>query len=144
LKLDETLILTQSSEDETWFEGTLNGKTGWFPSNYVHILEEDCEQETVPDSIDSQPSQQIDQSKSLISERINEEDTYRSHYLNDLKLSEETFLDEMGKFIKTVLVQLETNQEVFPCEIGKQIHSILDELMQLHQTFFQQLKEIIK
>jgi hypothetical protein len=137
------IVLTQSSEDETWFEGTLNGKTGWFPSNYVHILEDECERE--PDSIERQPPQQIEQSKSSkLSEQINEEENFRVHYLNDLKRSEETFLDEISKFVKTILVKLETNEEIFPCEIGKQINSILEELVQCHQQFFQQLKVIVK
>jgi len=34
------IVVTQSSEDETWLEGTLNGRTGWFPSNYVELLED--------------------------------------------------------------------------------------------------------
>ncbi len=34
-------MITQCSEDETWLEGTLGGHTGWFPSNYVHLLDED-------------------------------------------------------------------------------------------------------
>jgi hypothetical protein len=145
LKLDDMVVLTQSSEDETWFEGTLNGKTGWFPSNYVHILEDDCESESAFDSIEHQPIEQIEQSKNFkISEQTNEEDNYRVHYLKDLKRSEETFLDEMNKFMKTILVQLQTNDEIFPREIGKQINSILDELVQCHQEFFQQLKEIVK
>lgn len=36
---DDIIVITQSSEDETWFEGTLNGRTGWFPSNYVEVIE---------------------------------------------------------------------------------------------------------
>ena len=34
---DSGLVLAQ--EDGGWWEGTLDGKTGWFPSNYVKELE---------------------------------------------------------------------------------------------------------
>ena len=40
LKIDDLIVITQSSEDETWYEGTLYGRTGWFPSNYVQVLDE--------------------------------------------------------------------------------------------------------
>ncbi|CAF4758928.1 unnamed protein product, partial [Rotaria magnacalcarata] len=29
------IVLTQAPADGGWWEGTLNNKTGWFPSNYV-------------------------------------------------------------------------------------------------------------
>lgn len=28
-------VIAVTQKDEGWWEGTLNGKTGWFPSNYV-------------------------------------------------------------------------------------------------------------
>lgn len=32
------LILVTRQEEGGWWEGTLNGKTGWFPSNYVREI----------------------------------------------------------------------------------------------------------
>lgn len=40
-KVDDFIIITQCSDDETWLEGTLNSRTGWFPSNYVSLIKED-------------------------------------------------------------------------------------------------------
>lgn len=45
--------MTQSSEDETWLEGTLNGRTGWFPSNYVELIEDFEQYQMVSESNDS-------------------------------------------------------------------------------------------
>lgn len=32
------MILVTRQEEGGWWEGTLNGKTGWFPSNYVREI----------------------------------------------------------------------------------------------------------
>jgi hypothetical protein len=38
--VDDLITITQCSDDETWLEGTLNSRTGWFPSNYVSLKED--------------------------------------------------------------------------------------------------------
>ncbi len=35
---DDIIIITQAPTDGGWWEGTLDGKTGWFPSNYVEQI----------------------------------------------------------------------------------------------------------
>uniref|UniRef100_A0A3Q3F0V7 Osteoclast-stimulating factor 1 n=1 Tax=Labrus bergylta TaxID=56723 RepID=A0A3Q3F0V7_9LABR len=41
------LILVSRQEDGGWWEGSLNGKTGWFPSNYVREIKP-CEKPASP------------------------------------------------------------------------------------------------
>ncbi len=36
---NDTIIITQAPTDGGWWEGTLDGKTGWFPSNYVEHIQ---------------------------------------------------------------------------------------------------------
>lgn len=35
---NDMIIITQAPADGGWWEGTLDGKTGWFPSNYVEPI----------------------------------------------------------------------------------------------------------
>jgi hypothetical protein len=39
------ITIIQASDDGTWFEGTLDNRTGWFPSNYVQVFEEKTQME---------------------------------------------------------------------------------------------------
>lgn len=49
------VILVTRQEDGGWWEGTLNGKTGWFPSNYVREIKP-CGESGYPSLIIMLPS----------------------------------------------------------------------------------------
>eukprot|EP00051_Salpingoeca_urceolata_P013952 m.176761 g.176761 ORF g.176761 m.176761 type:complete len:559 (-) comp17952_c3_seq2:882-2558(-) len=38
LKVGDVIVIIQKKEGEGWWEGDLNGKTGWFPDNFVEEL----------------------------------------------------------------------------------------------------------
>ncbi len=40
------ITIIQPSDDGTWFEGTLENRTGWFPSNYVQVFNEELKVDT--------------------------------------------------------------------------------------------------
>jgi Rho guanine nucleotide exchange factor 7 len=84
--LDEVITLIQSSDDGSWYEGTLNNRTGWFPSNYVQILNEDVKKDASDESL-------------------------RLDALNELRHLEESFIDEINKFTKIILIPLEISSD---------------------------------
>lgn len=138
---DDIIVITQSSEDETWLEGTLNGRTGWFPSNYVEFLSNETS------NLGNQSQNQGESTDSL--RQYDDPDdqydySFRIKVINEFKRTEEDFLDEMCKFIKTALIPLQANKsiEIFPGLFLNQLNSSIDELLRCHQAFFQQLKEI--
>lgn len=45
------MIIVTRQEEGGWWEGTLNGKTGWFPSNYVREIKQCGELSQGPCSI---------------------------------------------------------------------------------------------
>ena len=82
-KPDDIIILIQASEDGTWYEGTLNNKVGWFPSNYVQILDEEIR-------VESSTDQQL-----------------KLEALNEILKAEEDFMDNINKFLKVILIPIQ-------------------------------------
>merc|ERR1712055_574801 len=65
-KKGDIITITQK-EDGGWWEGTLDGKTGWFPSNYVEELSKESKE--IPS-----PTQEI--SEDVLAKNID----YRQHW----------------------------------------------------------------
>ncbi len=99
LKIDDIVVITQSSEDDTWLEGTLDGITGWFPSNYVQILDElSVNLEENESALIEQQQQLQKNAHSPVLDNKQLDELPRIRYINEFRKSEEIFLEEMSKF----------------------------------------------
>ncbi|CAF1231352.1 unnamed protein product [Adineta steineri] len=128
---NDIIILTQALQDGGWWEGTLDGKTGWFPSNYV-------EQQTVKKT-DSTPSTQ-----SVSSQQCVEMQQYRETILETLLESEQHYVFELENFLsKTMqpLIHILSTSNQSPLHLN--IH-YLDELLKFHHHLAHILRDSIK
>ncbi|KAJ8952296.1 hypothetical protein NQ318_007464 [Aromia moschata] len=101
-------VITVTQKDEGWWEGTLNGKTGWFPSNYVK------ESNDVPKPTVSQQNQ------------------YKSVVLNDLIDSEKAHVTELEGLVTNFLQPLEKSSILSQDEY-KQLTGNITEVLETHQ-----------
>ena len=82
-KKGDIITITQK-EDGGWWEGTLDGKTGWFPSNYV---EEISAKETKESSV-VKPG--------IMTEEVMAKNVdYRQQVISDLLEKEQEFVSEL-------------------------------------------------
>ncbi|KAJ8917559.1 hypothetical protein NQ315_005608 [Exocentrus adspersus] len=106
-------IITITQKDEGWWEGTLNGKTGWFPSNYV----KECKD--APKPVDSPQSQ------------------YKSVVLNDLIDSEKAHVTELEGLVTNFLQPLEKSsiRSIFRLtqDEYKQLTGNITDVLETHQ-----------
>ena len=80
-KKGDIITITQK-EDGGWWEGTLDGRTGWFPSNYVEELAKQ----------DSKPAAGA---AAMTGEVLAKNIDYRQQVISDLLEKEQEFVSEL-------------------------------------------------
>ncbi|KAK0158126.1 hypothetical protein PV328_009167 [Microctonus aethiopoides] len=130
-KKNDIITITQT-DDGGWWEGTLNDKTGWFPSNYV-------KEYRAPDSghssVKSSP-EKINQD-SPVHQRLN-----RDIVLKDLIDSERANIIELQGLINNFLQPLEL-VNILKKEEYKQLVGNLNEVFEVHQRLLTNLEATI-
>ncbi|XP_023023049.1 rho guanine nucleotide exchange factor 7 isoform X2 [Leptinotarsa decemlineata] len=101
-------IITVTQKDDGWWEGTLNGETGWFPSNYV----KECKDAPKP--------------------IINQQNQYKSVVLKDLIDSEKAHVTELEGLVTNFLQPLEKSS-ILTCDEYKQLTGNITEVLETHQ-----------
>ncbi|XP_030759645.1 rho guanine nucleotide exchange factor 7 isoform X2 [Sitophilus oryzae] len=101
-------VITVTQKDDGWWEGTLNDKTGWFPSNYV----KEC--------------------KDVAKPAVQQENQYKSVVLKDLIDSEKAHVQELEGLVTNFLQPLEKNTILTQDEY-KQLTSNIQEVLETHQ-----------
>lgn len=91
-KKGDIITITQK-EDGGWWEGTLDGKTGWFPSNYVEDMpREGNSVVTAPDPVP----------EDVIAKNID----YRQQVLRDLLEKEQEYVSDLRGLLNQYLQPL--------------------------------------
>lgn len=101
-------IITVTQKDDGWWEGTLNGETGWFPSNYV----KECKDAPKP--------------------IINQLNEYKSVVLKDLVDSEKAHVTELEGLVTNFLQPLEKSA-ILTTDEYKQLTGNITEILETHQ-----------
>ncbi|XP_050300359.1 uncharacterized protein LOC126738917 isoform X2 [Anthonomus grandis grandis] len=109
-------VITVTQKDEGWWEGTLNGKTGWFPSNYV----KECIDVPVP--------------------IVQQENQYKNVVLKDLIDSEKAYVQELEGLISNYLQPLEKNNVIGQDEF-KQLTSNIADVLETHQQLLKLVEQ---
>ncbi|KAJ3653769.1 hypothetical protein Zmor_013004 [Zophobas morio] len=101
-------VITVTQKDDGWWEGTLNGKTGWFPSNYV----KECKDAPKP--------------------VILQQNQYKSVVLKDLIDSEKAHVTELESLVTNFLQPLEKSS-ILTIDEYKQLTGNITEVLDTHQ-----------
>ncbi|GFT83166.1 hypothetical protein TNCV_2129771 [Trichonephila clavipes] len=90
LKKGDVITVTQAIEGG-WWEGTLNGVTGWFPSNYVKELK--------AETLKSERNNVLPPSEVPLSPNLNDVKMYRGIVFQDILDTENNHLAELQNLI---------------------------------------------
>ncbi|CAG7726680.1 unnamed protein product [Allacma fusca] len=134
LKLAKNDIISVAQKDEGgWWEGTLNGKSGWFPSNYVVELDDLDGSDVVSNGNASTPMTSLEVSAS---QRIE----YKRMVLADLIESENAHIMELQGMWDNYLLPLRNAEILKPTDYDILVGNI-PEILQYHSSILVQLKK---
>ncbi|KAL9925999.1 rho guanine nucleotide exchange factor 7 isoform X2 [Glossina fuscipes] len=115
------LITVTQREEGGWWEGTLNDKTGWFPSNYVNEYKA-----PLPITESIRPPEEIQE--------------YRSVVLKDLLDSERAHVAEIQGLLENFLEPLQQTQILTADEYAQLMCNFV-EIVKIHEELLSQMEE---
>ncbi|XP_072482663.1 rho guanine nucleotide exchange factor 6 isoform X3 [Notamacropus eugenii] len=123
------IIYVTRVEEGGWWEGTLNGKTGWFPSNYVREIKPN-EKPASPKTVKGLDTLQLTKN-------------YYSVVLQNILETEQDYAKELQSLLGTYLRPLQANDKLSAVEFASLLGNF-EEVCTFQQTLCQALEECAK
>uniref|UniRef100_A0A6I8N1T4 Rac/Cdc42 guanine nucleotide exchange factor 6 n=1 Tax=Ornithorhynchus anatinus TaxID=9258 RepID=A0A6I8N1T4_ORNAN len=123
------IIYVTRVEEGGWWEGTLNGKTGWFPSNYVREIKS-TEKPLSPKTLKGGETLQLTKN-------------YYTVVLQSILETERDYAKELQSLLGTYLRPLQSNDKLSPVEFTSLLGNF-EEIGTFQQTLCQTLEECAK
>ncbi|XP_061185584.1 rho guanine nucleotide exchange factor 7-like isoform X8 [Saccostrea echinata] len=132
------IITVSQTMDGGWWEGTLNGKTGWFPSNYVKELKSDIVTQDIPGKRQSgalKGDVQVYKRESM--------QYYHNVVLQNVIETEKTHVQELTTVLQTYIQPIHNSSILTPTEYSQLIGNI-EEIISFQNTFLLAIEECMK
>ncbi|XP_005167620.1 rho guanine nucleotide exchange factor 7a isoform X4 [Danio rerio] len=129
------LISVTRTEEGGWWEGILNGKTGWFPSNYVKEVKGSDKQVSPKSGNLKSPPKGFDTAS--ISK------TYYNLVLQNILETETEYSRELQNLLTSYLRPLQMTERLSPADVSV-ILGNLEEISTFQQTLVQSLEDLTK
>ncbi|KAJ7310425.1 hypothetical protein JRQ81_007340 [Phrynocephalus forsythii] len=123
------IIYVTRVEEGGWWEGTLNGKTGWFPSNYVREIKS-TDKPLSPKTLKGDESPQLTKN-------------YYSVVLQNILETEQDYAKELQSLLSTYLKPLQSYDMLSAVDTASLLGNV-DELSAFQQTLSQALEDCAK
>uniref|UniRef100_A0A8C7K8T8 Rho guanine nucleotide exchange factor 7 n=1 Tax=Oncorhynchus kisutch TaxID=8019 RepID=A0A8C7K8T8_ONCKI len=128
------VINVTRQEEGGWWEGNLNGKTGWFPSNYVREIK-GCDKQVSPKSGTLSPPKGFD--TTAISK------TYYNLVLQNILETETEYSKDLQSLLTNYLRSLQSTEKLSSTDVYL-ILGNLEEISTFQQMLIQSLEECTK
>ncbi|NXW48931.1 ARHG6 factor, partial [Nyctiprogne leucopyga] len=123
------IIYVTRVEEGGWWEGTLNGKTGWFPSNYVREIKS-TDKPLSPKALKGLESTQLTKN-------------YYPVVLQNILETERDYAKELQSLLGTYLRPLQSYDKLSAVDIASLLGNV-EEIAAFQQTLNQALEEVAK